>query len=113
MSTDVDKRPYVAWCWATGLIEMGEPAEATIAVSRGAIPFATGPKSSLVAEMKVSARHGQVASAGKLLVPGIPEATNEEVAFSALEAFVAWRAKARGRFKGVCWSLKADSGETV
>jgi len=103
--------PFVAWCWATGLIEMGTPPESLIAVNRGAIPFATGPKASLVAEVEVAARHGRGASTGKLLVPGIPEAADEEAGLAALEAFVAWCANRPGPYKGVCWAIKAERGD--
>jgi hypothetical protein len=65
-----DIRPQVAWCWASGLIEIGDES----ALPEGAILIARGPKAFLLGTIAVFARQGGGASEGKLLVPGIPEA---------------------------------------
>lgn len=88
-----DMRPQVAWCWATGLIEMGDQAPTEGTDGFRAIVIAKGPKSSLELALKVIARHGKGASAGKLLVPGVPEAESGTAAIHALWAWIAWCAK--------------------
>lgn len=83
----------VAWCWASGMIEIGE------AVPDGAIKIAEGPMVELKVAVGVAARHGQGRSAGKLLVPGIPEADpNDEAARgNALATWLDWCAKGNGK----------------
>lgn len=96
-----DLQPTVAWCWASGLIEIGET------VPDGAIKFAHGPKSNLKCVLEAVARHGKGASAGKLIVPGIPEAESQQAAADALQAFMDWAGK--GSFvkkNGVVFSSK-------
>lgn len=83
--------PQTAWCWASGLIEIGDmPPE-------GAIVVATGPKYALKGQMEVLARHGQGASAGKLLVPGVPEADGQQAKGDALAAWLAWCSTRKAR----------------
>lgn len=76
-----------AWCWRSGLIEIGDRVPA------GAIGLVRGPARQLRETLEVMARHGQGASAGKLLVPGVPEAETDEAASDAVEAFLAWGRK--------------------
>lgn len=92
-----DMRPQVAWCWASGLIEIGDKAPEDSADGGGAIVIATGPKCELVAILGTLARHGQGASNGKLLVPGVPEADNGEAAVDALGEWLTWCAKRNGK----------------
>ena len=92
-----DIRPQVAWCWASGLIEIGDTPPADKADGTGAIVIADGPKSSLQVTLSVKARHGQGASKGKLLVPGVPEAENQQAAGDALSAWLKWCAKSNGK----------------
>ncbi len=94
-----DMRPQVAWCWASGLIEIGDAAPAGTK-GTGCIVIASGPKASLVSRLTVMARHGQGASNGKLLVPGVPEATNQAGKGDALEVWLAFCARRNG-FQGV------------
>jgi hypothetical protein len=92
-------KPLVAWCWASGLIEIGET------VPEGAIKFAHGPKSNLETLISALARHGKGASEGKLIVPGIPEAADQQAAGDALQAFIDWAGKGRNAKKlGVVFS---------
>lgn len=84
-----DMRPMVAYCWNSGLIEFGE------SVPDGAIKIAHGPKADLKCYVEVLARQGRGYSAGKLLVPGIPEANDQRAAGDALAAFLAWASKSR------------------
>lgn len=93
--------PMVAYVWASGLIEIGKE------IPEGAIKIAHGPQSSLKAQLNTVARHGYGDSAGKLLLPGIPEAPDQEKAGDALEAFIAWAAKSRTAKKwGVVFTTK-------
>jgi len=92
-----DMRPQVAWCWASGLIEIGDTPPDDKADGSGAIVIADGPKSFLQGVVSVKARHGQGASAGKLLVPGVPEAESEQAAADALAAWLEWCAKSNGK----------------
>lgn len=82
-----DMTPQFAWCWASGLIEIGDvsPAE-----DSGAILIASGPKYALKDFIDVVARHGKGASDGKLLVPGVPEAADGDAAIEALETWLKW-----------------------
>lgn len=90
-----DMRPQVAWCWASGLIEVGDQLPGDGPDGAGVIAIASGPKSCLKARLEVLARHGKGASAGRLLVPGIPEAENQVTAADALEVWLAWCAKGK------------------
>lgn len=83
--------PWVAWCWASGLIEFGDT------VPEGAIHIASGPKCSIKVVVRALAREGQGASFGKLLVPGIPEAENQKQAGDALASWLEWCAKGNGK----------------
>lgn len=82
-----DLSPRIAYCWASGLIEFGQ------SVPAGAIKLAHGPASHLKSVVEVMARHGRGESAGQLLVPGIPEAADQQAAGDALEAFIDWAGK--------------------
>ncbi len=88
--------PMLAWCWKSGLIEFGEVAPNDEADGSGCIVFASGPDAFLKGRVSVLARHGQGASAGKLLIPGVPEAEGKMAAVDALRAWVAWAAKGNG-----------------
>lgn len=95
--TYYDMRLQVAWCWASGLIETGDKAPANDPDGTGPIVFAQGPKSELQVVLGALSRHGQGASAGKLLVPGVPEASNQHKAADALIAWTKWCMKGNGR----------------
>ncbi len=88
--------PMLAWCWKSGLIEFGEVAPNDEADGSGCIVFASGPDAFLKGRVSVLARHGQGANAGKLLIPGVPEAEGKMAAVDALRAWVAWAAKGNG-----------------
>lgn len=88
-----DLTPQAAWCWASGLIEFGS----VDAVPEDSIVFAHGPKSYLVGVVSAVARQGKGANAGKLLVPGIPEADDQNAAADALSKWVDWCASNNGR----------------
>lgn len=83
--------PVFAWAWQSGLIEFGR------VVPEGALKFATGIDTALQERVGVLARHGQGKSDGKLLVPGIPEAEDEQAQVDALIAWVEWCAKRNGQ----------------
>lgn len=89
-----DMRPQVAWCWATGLIEVGYAMPADKADGSGAILIAKGPKSSLTAVLDGVVR---LSYSGQRLVPGVPEAATPAAAVDALNAWHAWCAKGNGR----------------
>jgi DNA-directed RNA polymerase subunit RPC12/RpoP len=88
-----DMRPQLAWCWASGLIEVGDQLPVSGPDGAGAIAIASGPKSELMAILGVVARHGRGASAGSYLVPGVPEAADQTSAGDALEDWLTWCAK--------------------
>lgn len=98
-----DMTPQVAWCWASGLIEIGDALPTANAGGGGAIEIARGPKFALKGQLSVFARHGQGASNGKLLVPGVPEADGEHAKGDALAEWLAWCGKRKGR-DGVTFS---------
>lgn len=98
-----DCRPQVAWCWASGLIEIGDALPADKPDGSGALQIATGPKYSLEAQVGVMARHGRGDGARKLLVPGVPEAAGQDEAFAALSAWLALSNKRKPR-DGVVFS---------
>lgn len=100
-------RPQVAWCWASGLIEIGNAMPANGPDGDGPIEIARGPKSDLEGVLNVLARHGKGASAGKLLVPGVPEASDGRAAIDALNIWLAWCAKNRSRT--ITWHAKRKS----
>ena len=101
-----DMRPQVAWCWASGLIEVGDQVPANQPDGSGAIVIARGPKVSLDLSLRVLARRGKGASAGKLLVPGVPEAGDGDSALEAMEKWIAWcAAKPVLGCKDVVWEV--------
>ena len=63
-----DMTPQVAWCWASGLIEIGDRQPADHADGSGAILIASGPKFALRTHLSDLARHGYGHSEGQLLV---------------------------------------------
>ena len=91
--TYYDCRPQVAWCWASGLIEIGDAMPAAKPNGGGAIQIAEGPKYALKGKLGAVARHGKGASAGRLLVPGVPEADSEDAKADALAAWLVWCSK--------------------
>ncbi|EDG5874071.1 host nuclease inhibitor protein [Salmonella enterica subsp. enterica serovar Newport] len=72
------KSTITAYCWASGLIEFGNT------LPEGALPIVTGNEKQVRDEVTVMARH---AYSGDLLVPGIPEAADQNEAREALERF--------------------------
>lgn len=85
-----DLREQVAWCWASGLIEIGDALPADSPNGGGAIEVARGPKYALKSQLQVTARHGNGASEGCLLVPGVPESETQKAKGDALSAWLAW-----------------------
>lgn len=73
-----------AWCWPSGLIEFGSRTP------NGAIQIASGKEVALRRTVDVLARHGKGASAGCLLVPGVPEAAQDETDAAKGDALAAW-----------------------
>lgn len=71
-----------AWAYANGLIVFGKRMPA------GTLLIASGPQRKLLAAIDVLARHGQGKSAGRLLVPGVPEAPDQGSGIRALHRFI-------------------------
>jgi len=88
---------WYAWCWASGLIEMGPTAPSTKRDGGGAIVIASGPMRALQEAIGLRARHGQGKSAGKYLVPGVPEATDQTAGADALSAWLNWCGQRNGK----------------
>jgi len=85
-----DLREQVAWCWASGLIEIGDALPADGPDGGGAIEIARGPKFALKGQLQIVARHGMGLSEGSMLVPGVPEAEDQKAKGNALAAWLAW-----------------------
>lgn len=83
-------RPVIAWCFASGQIEFGPPGSQP----DGAIVIASGPQSWLKAKVEVAARRSY---SGKPLVPGVPEAEDQQDAGNALSIWLKWCARDNGR----------------
>lgn len=89
-----------AWCWASGLIEIGP------CVPAAAIGICVGPQAAVRRRLEVCARHGLGASDGQLLVPGIPEANTLGERLNALHSWLVWCASGG---ENVTWhALKPD-----
>lgn len=70
-----------AYCFRCGTIEFGRK------IPDGALPLIQGPKKAIESRVLARARH---AYDGKtLLVPGIPEAIDDDAALSSYQSFVA------------------------
>lgn len=93
-----DCTPLVAWCWASGLIEIGSELP-----SPDAIEIARGPKYALETAISVAARHGKGAGVNQLLVPGVPEAPDQATGMRALQQWLEWRGRLKSR-DGVVFS---------
>lgn len=74
--------PQVAYCWANGVIEFAD------AMPDGALQIATGPQRALVEAVTTVARKGH--KEGVWLVPGLPEAQQQDEALDALMEWLRW-----------------------
>lgn len=92
-----DLTPQVAWCWASGRIEIGDFMPTDGPDGSGAIKIAEGPKFSLKSQLSIVARHGQGASRGELLVPGVPESDDQAAKGDALSQWLTWCGKGKVR----------------
>ncbi len=97
--------PKDAWCWASGLIEIGDELPAGSPDGSGVIQIASGPEYALNAFLDVLAQHGKGASKGKWLVPGVPEAPDGDAALEALEAWLKWCGSRKAMRDGITLSL--------
>ncbi|MCM2572563.1 hypothetical protein [Achromobacter xylosoxidans] len=105
-----DMTPQVAWCWASGVIELGDKEPADQVDGSGPIVIARGPKYALRSQLEVFARHGRGKGEGLLLVPGVPEADSQREAGYALGKWLTWCAGSRSaRRDGVTFTaMKED-----
>lgn len=87
-----DLRPQVAWCFASGQIEFGDEG----AVPNGGIVIARGEKSSLKGVVAVLARQSRGLPSA-LIVPGVPEASDQKAASNALAIWLKWCTKGNGQ----------------
>jgi len=87
-----------AYCYASGLIEFGS------LVPSGALPIAMGPEKPLRDFIETMARHGydtrnvkgrptKIPGTECLLVPGVPEAPDQDKGLEAFQAWLAWIGK--------------------
>lgn len=105
-----DMHPQVVWCWANGVIEIGDAMPANSPDGGGAIKVAEGPKSELDLAIGILARHSH--TRGVFLVPGVPEAADGNAAVDALSSWLKWcqGSKRRGsRWPGVVWASKGGA----
>lgn len=102
-----DCSPQVAWCWASGLIEIGDALPPSSPDGGGAIEIARGPKFALKGQIGVVARRGYGAGAGQLLVPGVPEAEGQQAKGDALAQWLGWCGKRKSR-DGVTFSKEVS-----
>lgn len=94
---NADEKWY-AWCWASGLIHVGPELPGNHeAGMEGPVVFASGPERALKESIAVLSRHGQGASAGCWLVPGVPEAKGQRAAMTALIKWKDWAAMRNGK----------------
>lgn len=96
----------VAWCWASGLIEVGDALPTIDPDGNGPIQIARGPRAALLAQLNTLARHGKGAGRSQLLVPGVPEARTSRDAVDALSVWVLWCGAHDSR-DGVVWGKRA------
>lgn len=84
-----------AYCYSSGLIEFGRRTPS------GALLIATGPEKKLRDFIETVARHGystklvdgrptKIPGSDTLLVPGVPEAPDQDGGYLALKKFCAW-----------------------
>lgn len=92
-----DCTPQVAWCWASGLIEIGDAMPPDAPDGGGAIEIAHGPKFALKGQLSVFARRGEGEGRRQLLVPGVPEADTQQAKGDALSQWLAQCGKRRSR----------------
>lgn len=106
---NADPKAY-AWCWASGLIEVHDAMPVKTPEGGGPVAFASGPRRALKASLSVLARHGQGASDGKLLAPGVPEAASQKDGMTALILWVNWCAVRNGSAgqHGVVYGREGD-----
>lgn len=88
---------HYAWCWATGLIEVGLQPPPPVEEQGGALVFASGPQRALQERVGALARHGKGAAKGRLLVPGVPEGETDDERIEAFIQWVEWCAQRNGR----------------
>lgn len=74
--------PQIAFCWANGVIEFADT------MPDGALQIATGPARALQEAVTVAARKGH--KEGVWLVPGVPEAGQQDQGLEALEQWLRW-----------------------
>lgn len=104
-----DMTPQVAWCWASGVIEIGDQEPADQVDGSGPIVIARGPKYALRCQLEVFARHGRGKGEGLLLVPGVPEAETQREAGDALGKWLTWCAGSRSaRRDGVTFTAMKE-----
>jgi hypothetical protein len=84
---------HYAWCWRTGLIEIGPIPPADGIDEGGVIVFARGRAAALTRVIETLSRHGYD---GRPLVPGVPEASTASAAVDALIEWVDMCAKGNG-----------------
>lgn len=80
-----DMRPLVAWCWASGLIGVGDEMPPDSADGGGAIKIALGPKSQLMHALRRFAIQG---CGNEFFVPGVSDRKTQQEAGIALSIWL-------------------------
>lgn len=85
MAKTLPKGHIHALCYASGEVVFRRTVPA------GTLPLASGPEEALRSEMEAACRHSH--DGRTLLVPGVPEAKDQEEGLAAVQRFCSWRAK--------------------
>lgn len=91
----VKSHTMLAFCYASGEIAFGSRCPS------GALPILRGPRTDLIEFIEGVCRHGyrtelvdgrptKIKGTETLLVPGVPEAADQNEALEKLQAFIAW-----------------------
>lgn len=80
----------IAYCWASGEIEILEEVDGWAEIPEGAIEFARGEIETLRARIEVNSRHGH--QPGVYLVPGLPEFddSSDPTGMSRVSVLMTW-----------------------
>ncbi|XHS78520.1 hypothetical protein ACFJGW_00690 [Burkholderiaceae bacterium UC74_6] len=94
-------RDISAYCGPNGVIHFGP------ATPKHSVEIVRGPEGRVRRYIDIVARHGY--DKGLLLVPGMPEADDENAARAALKSFVEWASANAGADRSFVWNRNAEA----